>query len=199
MPLLHYAFADKSAYFDLFRGWRQIVDHKLVLGLSVAICFSIAAFNLCGLGVTKAVSASARSVAMPRPHSLVVADSSTGSLQINNRYMSNPLHLGGLPLTRLGTSLVAIQRPADHGIRSPGVRSLSHSSNFPADSVCNSYGTFVFNGLVKPIIFAPDPSELSHLPHEEVLDTTAVVPAAQRQGRIGYDVVPIDEEDNSAR
>jgi hypothetical protein len=65
--------------------------------------------------------------------------------------------------------------------------------------VCISYGTFVFNGLVKPIIFAPDPSELSHLPHEEVLDTTAVVPAAQRQGRIGYDVVPIDEEDNSAR
>jgi hypothetical protein len=65
MPLLHYAFADKSPFFDVPRGWHQIVDHKLVLGLSVAICFSIAAFNLCGLGVTKAVSASARSVAMP--------------------------------------------------------------------------------------------------------------------------------------
>jgi hypothetical protein len=27
-----------------------------------------------------------------------------------------------------------------------------------------------------------------------VLDTTAVAPAAQEQGRIGYDVVPVDED-----
>ncbi|KAJ9109246.1 hypothetical protein QFC21_000575 [Naganishia friedmannii] len=116
MPALHYFFAAKSPYFDIPRGFHQIVDHPLVLSLSVAICFSIAAFNLCGLGVTKAVSASA------------------------------------------------------------------------------SYGTFVFNGLVRPLIFAPDPEELVALPHEAVLDATAVAPAAQRQGRIGYDVVPIDEE-----
>jgi hypothetical protein len=125
MPLLHYAFADKSPFFDVPRGWHQIVDHKVVLGLSIAICFSIAAFNLCGLGVTKAVSASARLVALHRPHSRVMADRSTGSLQINNRYLSNPLHLGGLALTRLGTPLVAIQRSADYGIRSLGVRSLT--------------------------------------------------------------------------
>lgn len=62
MPALHFLFASKSPYFDIPRGWHQIIDHPLVLGLSVAICFSIAAFNLSGLGVTKAVSASARSV-----------------------------------------------------------------------------------------------------------------------------------------
>lgn len=52
----------------------------------------------------------------------------------------------------------------------------------------------MFNGLVRPLIFAPAPEELVELPHEAVLDATAVAPAAQRQGRIGYDVVPIDEE-----
>lgn len=70
MPALHYFFAVKSPYFDIPRGWHQIVDHPLVLCLSIAICFSIAAFNLCGLGVTKAVSASARSVASSASRSI---------------------------------------------------------------------------------------------------------------------------------
>ncbi|AFR98691.1 integral membrane protein [Cryptococcus neoformans C23] len=53
------------------------------------------------------------------------------------------------------------------------------------------YGTFVFNGLVKPLIFPP-PSSV-HLPHEPELEETGEVPAAGAQGRSGYDVIP-DEE-----
>ncbi|KAI5451966.1 hypothetical protein NCC49_001265 [Naganishia albida] len=156
MPALHYLFATKSPYFDIPRGWHQIVDHPLVLGLSVAICFSIAAFNLCGLGVTKAVSASARStIDTCRTLSIWVV-----SLSLGWEHLSWPFSL--LQIT--GFALLV-------------------------------YGTFVFNGLVRPLICAPDPAELVELPHEEVLDETAITPAAQRQGRIGYDVVPIDEEE----
>lgn len=71
---------------------------------------------------------------------------------------------------------------------------LHHRVQLTSSGNSGSYGTFVFNGLVRPLICAPSPDELVELPHEEVLDTTAVAPAAQRQGRIGYDVVPIDEE-----
>ncbi|KAJ9097444.1 hypothetical protein QFC20_006185 [Naganishia adeliensis] len=155
MPALHFLFASKSPYFDIPRGWHQIIDHPLVLGLSVAICFSIAAFNLSGLGVTKAVSASARStIDTCRTLSIWVV-----SLSLGWEHLSWPFSL--LQIT--GFALLV-------------------------------YGTFVFNGLVRPLICAPSPVELVELPHEEVLDTTAVAPAAQRQGRIGYDVVPIDEE-----
>lgn len=54
-----------------------------------------------------------------------------------------------------------------------------------------SYGTFVFNGLVKPLIFPPPPSV--HLPHEPELEETGEVPAAGAQGRSGYDVIPEEE------
>lgn len=54
-----------------------------------------------------------------------------------------------------------------------------------------SYGTFVFNGLVKPPIFPPPPSV--HLPHEPELEETGEVPAAGAQGRSGYDVIPEEE------
>ncbi|GHJ85303.1 hypothetical protein NliqN6_1705 [Naganishia liquefaciens] len=155
MPLLHYAFATTSPYFDMPRGWHQIVDHPRVLATSVAICFSIAAFNLCGLGVTKAVSASARStIDTCRTLSIWVV-----SLSLGWEHLSWPFSV--LQIT--GFVLLV-------------------------------YGTFVFNGLVRPLLFAPSPTELAHLPHEEVLDTTAVAPAAQEQGRIGYDVVPVDED-----
>ncbi|KAJ9125591.1 hypothetical protein QFC22_000553 [Naganishia vaughanmartiniae] len=163
MPALHYFFAAKSPYFDIPRGWYQIVDHPLVLCLSVAICFSIATFNLCGLGVTKAVSASARLVIWSASRSTIDTCRTLSiwvvSLSLGWEHLSWPFSL--LQIT--GFALLV-------------------------------YGTFVFNGLVRPLIFAPDPEELVELPHEAVLDATAVAPAAQRQGRIGYDVVPIDEE-----
>jgi hypothetical protein len=61
MPFLHYFFSDRSPYFDIPRGWRQIVTTPMVLYLSLAICLSIGAFNFFGLSVTSRVSATTRS------------------------------------------------------------------------------------------------------------------------------------------
>lgn len=52
---------DRSDYFDLARGWRQITGNNIVLYSSFAIMLSIAMFNAFGLSVTRYVSATARS------------------------------------------------------------------------------------------------------------------------------------------
>lgn len=54
------------------------------------------------------------------------------------------------------------------------------------------YGTFVFNGLVAPLLCAPPPGV--RLPHEPELEETGAVPAASAQSRAGYDVVPTRDE-----
>ncbi|GAA6005037.1 uncharacterized protein JCM10292_002605 [Rhodotorula paludigena] len=58
-----YWFYGSSAgpYFDMPRGWHEIVDHPRVWSSSIVIAFSIALFNFCGLAVTRTVSATARS------------------------------------------------------------------------------------------------------------------------------------------
>jgi hypothetical protein len=54
--------SSKSSYFDLPRGWHQMIDTPTVLWSGVAIAFSIALFNYFGLSVTRYVSATARSL-----------------------------------------------------------------------------------------------------------------------------------------
>ena len=44
LPLLE-RFADRSPYFDLPRGWQQMINTPSVLWSGVAICFSISLFN----------------------------------------------------------------------------------------------------------------------------------------------------------
>ncbi|KAF8579501.1 hypothetical protein K439DRAFT_1654580 [Ramaria rubella] len=61
MPILA-QFADRSQFFDLPRGWHQIVNTPAVLWTSIAIAISIALFNGFGLSVTRHLSATARSV-----------------------------------------------------------------------------------------------------------------------------------------
>lgn len=61
MPLLG-QFADRSAFFDLPRGWHQMIDNPPVLWSGVAIACSISLFNFFGLSVTRHVSATARSL-----------------------------------------------------------------------------------------------------------------------------------------
>ncbi|GLB35365.1 putative nucleotide-sugar transporter [Lyophyllum shimeji] len=51
-----------SPFFDLPRGWHQLVDNAPVLWSGIAIAFSIAFFNYFGLSVTRHVSATARSL-----------------------------------------------------------------------------------------------------------------------------------------
>lgn len=63
MPILSIpAVASKSPFFDLPRGWRQMVDTPTVLYSGFAIACSIALFNYFGLSVTRHVSATARSL-----------------------------------------------------------------------------------------------------------------------------------------
>jgi len=54
--------AAKTPFFDLPRGWHQMMDTPTVLWSGVAIAFSIALFNYFGLSVTRHVSATARSL-----------------------------------------------------------------------------------------------------------------------------------------
>ena len=61
MPILHVLFHNRSAYFDVPRGWAQIISSPGVIWTSVAIAFSIGAFNYFGLSVTNRVSATTRS------------------------------------------------------------------------------------------------------------------------------------------
>jgi len=51
-----------SPFFDLPRGWHQMVDNSPVLYSGIVIAFSIAFFNYFGLSVTRHVSATARSL-----------------------------------------------------------------------------------------------------------------------------------------
>ncbi|KAH0584312.1 hypothetical protein H2248_009856 [Termitomyces sp. 'cryptogamus'] len=51
-----------SPFFDLPRGWHQMVDNAPVLYSGIAIAFSISFFNYFGLSVTRHVSATARSL-----------------------------------------------------------------------------------------------------------------------------------------
>ncbi|KAH8117492.1 hypothetical protein DFH11DRAFT_1575342 [Phellopilus nigrolimitatus] len=61
MPVLG-LLADRSTFFDLPRGWHQMIDTPSVLWSGVAIACSIALFNFFGLSVTRHVSATARSL-----------------------------------------------------------------------------------------------------------------------------------------
>jgi len=51
-----------SPFFDLPRGWYQMINTPTVLYSGIAICFSISLFNFFGLSVTRHVSATARSL-----------------------------------------------------------------------------------------------------------------------------------------
>lgn len=54
--------ASKTPFFDLPRGWHQMIDTPTVLYSGIAIACSISLFNYFGLSVTRHVSATARSL-----------------------------------------------------------------------------------------------------------------------------------------
>ena len=63
MPILSIpSVAAKSPFFNLPRGWTQMINNTTVLYSGVVIAFSIAFFNYFGLSVTRHVSATARSL-----------------------------------------------------------------------------------------------------------------------------------------
>jgi len=56
------AISSRSPFFDLPRGWHQLIYTPSVLYSGIAIAFSISLFNYFGLSVTRHVSATARSL-----------------------------------------------------------------------------------------------------------------------------------------
>lgn len=61
MPLLA-RYASVSPFFDLPRGWHQMIDTPSVLYSGLVIAVSISLFNFFGLCVTRHLSATARSL-----------------------------------------------------------------------------------------------------------------------------------------
>ncbi|GAB5585254.1 hypothetical protein Unana1_00154 [Umbelopsis nana] len=61
MPVLYAIFGNSRPFFDIPRGWHQIIGNPAVWGTGIAIAFSIAFFNFFGLSITTTVSATARS------------------------------------------------------------------------------------------------------------------------------------------
>jgi hypothetical protein len=63
VPVLSlHSISSQTPFFDLPRGWYQMINTPTVLYSSVAIAFSISLFNFFGLSVTRHVSATARSL-----------------------------------------------------------------------------------------------------------------------------------------
>jgi len=56
------AISSQTPFFDLPRGWRQMIETPTVLYSGLAIACSISLFNYFGLSVTRHVSATARSL-----------------------------------------------------------------------------------------------------------------------------------------
>lgn len=65
MPFLHLFIGStpsgRGGYFDIPTGFHQMVSSPTIIWTSVAIALSISLFNGCGLAVTRAISATARS------------------------------------------------------------------------------------------------------------------------------------------
>lgn len=61
MPILA-RYASISPFFDLPRGWHQMIDTPSVLYSGIVIAFSISLFNFFGLSLTRHVSATVRSL-----------------------------------------------------------------------------------------------------------------------------------------
>lgn len=51
-----------SVYFDISRGWHQLIDNPVVLSSAVAIAVSVSVFDVCGVGITHRVSATVRTL-----------------------------------------------------------------------------------------------------------------------------------------
>ncbi|KAI0374693.1 hypothetical protein BV20DRAFT_986450 [Pilatotrama ljubarskyi] len=168
MPLLA-RYSSVSPFFDLPRGWHQMIDTPAVLWSGVVIAFSIALFNFFGLSVTRHVSATARSLTDTcRTLSIWIV-----SLGLGWEVLVWPvslLQVAGFALLVYGTFLF------NHLVTPP--RFLRPTSGHP------------------PAAPTEDEGETQTLLAEEALEDTAVLPS--ELGRSGFDVIPPEEHANHA-
>jgi hypothetical protein len=121
--------------------------------------------------------------------------SSLGDHPQYHRYMPNAWYLDRESRTWLGASRLALLATSGCWFRHArvGIPSLSAPRVVVVvGSDPDSYGTFVFNGLISPMCFAP-PAAVQ-LPHEADLEETGTVPAAGAQSRAGFDIVPESDD-----
>jgi hypothetical protein len=175
------AVSSKSTFFDLPRGWNQMINNPAVLWSGIAIAISISLFNYFGLSVTRHVSATARSLTDTcRTLSIWIV-----SLGLGWEKLLFPISL----LQVLGFSLLVY-------VTSSTFYQLLFSPDSPF-----RYGTFVFNNLMSPPPCIPGPTadaftetdteEAESLLSSPNLEETAVLPA--NLGQSGFDVVPEGE------
>ncbi|CDZ97168.1 Predicted integral membrane protein [Phaffia rhodozyma] len=162
MPILHILFSEKSDYFDVYKLYHQVTEHRLVWALSLCIMLSISSFNFFGLSVTKLLSANARST-IDTCRTLLIWAVSIGIGWEHLIFPSTILQLSGFAF------LV--------------------------------YFTLIFNGIVQPPLksLRVTPQGEIALPggddelREEVLGVTAELPAEGLAGRVGLDVVDVEQ------
>ncbi|KAI0807203.1 hypothetical protein C8Q74DRAFT_1187396 [Fomes fomentarius] len=163
MPLLA-RYASVSPFFDLPRGWHQMIDNPPVLYSGIVIAFSIAFFNFFGLSVTRHLSATARSLTDTcRTLSIWIV-----SLGLGWEVFLFPislLQLAGFGLLVYGTFLF------NHLVSPPRFLRLASERAATAPT--------------------EDEDETQTLLAEEALDDTAALPS--ELGRSGFDVVPPEE------
>ncbi|KAH8107183.1 hypothetical protein BXZ70DRAFT_885192 [Cristinia sonorae] len=163
-----------SPFFDLPRGWSQMINTPTVLWSGIAIAFSISFFNWFGLSVTKYLSATVRSLTDTcRTLSIWII-----SLGLGWEKLLWPISL----LQVTGFSLVVYGTFLFNGLVNP-----------PS-----------FLPWLRPPHTAPDSSptlveqeeESRHLLAEHTLDETAALPADL--GQSGFDIIPPLEQNAAA-
>ncbi|KAG8987321.1 hypothetical protein FRB90_003406 [Tulasnella sp. 427] len=166
MPLL-YTMRDLTVWFDLPRGWRQMIDNRNVLVSSGIIALSIGFFNFFGLSVTRSVSATARST-IDTCRTLGIWIISLGLGWEVLQFPFSLLQITGFALLVYGTFVFnnivlppAFVRPSHH-----------HAG--------------VDESLTRPLL-AEEEEDRAILAGRH-LDETAVLPSDE--GRTGFDVVP---------
>ncbi|TBU32242.1 hypothetical protein BD311DRAFT_785770 [Dichomitus squalens] len=168
MPLLA-RYSSVSPFFDLPRGWHQMIDTPSVLWSGVVIAFSISFFNFFGLSLTRHVSATVRSLTDTcRTITIWIV-----SLGLGWEVLVWPISL--LQVTGFGL-LVYGTFMFNHLVAPP--RFLRPASERTGAAP------------------APDDGETQTLLAEEALEDTAVLPS--ELGRTGFDVVPPEEHSNHA-
>lgn len=154
--------ASRTPFFDLPRGWHQMVDTPTVLWSGLAIACSISLFNYFGLSVTRHVSATARSLTDTcRTLSIWIISLGLGWEKL--LFPISLLQVTGFTLLVYGTFLF------NNLVKGPAC--------LPGPPPAAA-----------PVRITDEEDESDQLLSSSVLDETAVLPADLGQG--GYDVVP---------
>ncbi|PIL23824.1 transporter [Ganoderma sinense ZZ0214-1] len=167
MPILA-RYASISPFFDLPRGWHQMIDTPSVLYSGIVIAFSISLFNFFGLSLTRHVSATVRSLTDTcRTITIWIV-----SLGLGWEVLVWPISLlqvAGFGLLVYGTFMF------NHLVAPPSFLRPPTEANTPPNL---------------------DQSETQTLLADEALEDTAVLPSDL--GLSGFDVVPPQEHETHA-